>query len=142
MVDSVLPFLSIAGQQASGGIVSGDERLVLLERRTESLAQGLEQVEEQLYRSNAQPGVSRGIAAMFATLTVASHVYHLIPVAIALALALAVGGMATSIAVRWEARGVAALGIVGCLLAPVLVGADHDLGSMAFMLVAGAAASA
>ena len=90
----------------------------------------------------ARAAVATSIAALYATVTVASHVYHLIPVAFGLVLAFVVGALATAIAVRWEARVVAALGIVGCLLAPVLVGSELDLGSMAFLLVAAAAAAA
>jgi uncharacterized membrane protein len=90
----------------------------------------------------ALAAVSTAAAALFATVTVAAQVYHLVPPPVGLLLAAAVGAIATTLAVRWEARGVAALGIVGCLLAPVLVGAPSNVSSMAFLLVAGAAASA
>jgi uncharacterized membrane protein len=89
----------------------------------------------------ALAAVSTAVAGLFATVTVAAQVYHLVPAPAGLLLAAAVGALATTLAVRWESRGVAALGIVGCLLAPVLVGAPSNLGSMAFLLVAGAAAS-
>jgi uncharacterized membrane protein len=89
----------------------------------------------------ALAAVSTAVAGLFATVTVAAQVYHLVPALAGLLLAAAVGALATTLAVRWESRGVAALGIVGCLLAPVLVGAPSNLGSMAFLLVAGAAAS-
>src|SRR5919201_550002 len=90
----------------------------------------------------ALAAVSTAIAGLFATVTVAAQVYHLVPAIVGLALAAVVGGIATSLAIRWEARGIAALGIGGCMLAPVLVGAPATTSSMAFLLVAGAAASA
>src|SRR5919201_358028 len=89
----------------------------------------------------ALAAVSTAVAGLFATVTVAAQVYHLVPVVVGLLLAAAVGAVATTLAIRWEARGIAALGIGGCLLAPVLVGAPSSTGSMAFLLVAGAAAS-
>ena len=42
---------------------------------------------------------------------------------LALAVAVAVGAIATSLAVRWAAPGIAALGVLGALASPVLVGA-------------------
>ncbi len=89
----------------------------------------------------ALAAVSTAVAGLFATVTVAAQVYHLVPSFVGLLLAAAVGALATALAVRWEAPGVAALGIGGALLAPVLVGAPASVGSMAFLLVAGAAAS-
>lgn len=90
----------------------------------------------------ALAAVSTGVAGLFATVTVAAQVYHLVPAVFGLVLAALIAVLATTIAVRWEARGVAALGIGGCLLAPVLVGAPSNTGSMVFLLLAGAAASA
>jgi uncharacterized membrane protein len=89
----------------------------------------------------ALAAVSAAVAGLFATVTVAAQVYHLVPSFAGLLLAAAVGAVATTLAVRWESRGVAALGIGGALLAPVLVGAPSSTGSIAFLLVAGAAAS-
>jgi len=85
--------------------------------------------------------VATAIAGLFATVTVAAQVYHLVPSVIGLVLAAVVGAIATALAVRWEARGIAALGIGGALLAPVLVGAPASTSSTLFLLVAGAAAS-
>ncbi|HKN93549.1 MAG TPA: DUF2339 domain-containing protein [Thermoleophilaceae bacterium] len=90
----------------------------------------------------ALAAISTAIAGLFATVTVAAQVYDLIPSLVGLVLSAGIGAIGTTLAIRWEAKGVAALGIGGCLLAPVLVGAPASTGSMAFLLVAGAAAAA
>ncbi len=89
----------------------------------------------------ALAAISTAIAGLFATVTVAAQVYDLIPSLAGLVLSAAIGAIGTTLAIRWEVKGVAALGIGGCLLAPVLVGAPAGTGSMAFLLVAGAAAA-
>ena len=88
----------------------------------------------------ALAAVATGISALFVTLTVGAQVYDVMPAPVALGLALAVGALATSLAVRWESRGIAALGILGGLVSPVLAGAPSDLGTMAILLVAAASA--
>lgn len=86
--------------------------------------------------------VGTGVAALYLTLTAASALYRLVPVTFALALAVLIGVLATVLAVRWEATAVAGLGILGALAAPVLVGAPARAGTLAFLLVAHAAAVA
>ena len=96
---------------------------------------------EQRGRTDAAlAAVATGISALFITLTVGAQVYDVLPAPVALALALLVGGLATSLAVRWEAQGIAALGIAGGLVAPVLAGAPSDAGTMAILLVVAASA--
>jgi uncharacterized membrane protein len=80
--------------------------------------------------------VGAGLAAVFLTLTAATQLYDLVPAPVALGGALAAGATATVFAVRWNARTIGALGILGALLAPVLVGAGLDDGSVAFLAVA------
>lgn len=82
-----------------------------------------------------------GISGLFVTITVAAQVYDLIPSLAGTALAVAVGSIATALAVRWESRGIAALGILGGLCAPVLAGSDIDGGSVAILFVVLAAAA-
>jgi uncharacterized membrane protein len=84
--------------------------------------------------------VGTSIAALYLTLTAAAQLYDLISVGPGLAIAFAIGATATTVAVRWDSPIVAGLGIVGALLAPVLVGADMTSGSLAFVLVALASA--
>jgi hypothetical protein len=58
-------------------------------------------------------------------------------VSIAFAVALATGVLAATLAVRWEARGIGALGIVGALLAPVLAGAPSEAATLTLVWIAG-----
>ena len=80
--------------------------------------------------------VGTGVAALFLTLAAGAQLYQLFPVWLGLAVAFAVGALATAIAIRFDSRAVAALGIVGALLSPVLVGAGTTDGALAFMAVA------
>ena len=85
--------------------------------------------------------VGAGIAGLFLALTAASALYSLIPAPAALVAALAIGALAAGLAIRWDSRTVAGLGIVGTLLAPVL--ADSlTTGGMSFLAVASASACA
>jgi uncharacterized membrane protein len=86
--------------------------------------------------------VGTAVAALYASLVGATSLYHLIPTPLALAVAALVGTVATLAAVRLRSVQVAGLGIVGALLAPVLVGAgptDAALVFMAFALISSAA---
>src|SRR4051794_26459476 len=90
----------------------------------------------------ARAAAGAGLAGSFLTLTVATRAYDLMPAALALPLALATGAVATALAVRWHARAIAGLGIVGAVLSPALTGADLDGGAAAFLLVAFGCATA
>ncbi|MGI8749117.1 MAG: DUF2339 domain-containing protein, partial [Thermoleophilaceae bacterium] len=90
----------------------------------------------------ALAALSSGIAAMFAVVTVASQVYALIPSEVALLVAVATSSIETWLSARWESKGIAALGILGAMLAPLLYGAPLDPGSILVLFVAGAAAVA
>ena len=68
--------------------------------------------------------------------------YGVLPVPAALALALGTGALATLFAVRWESRGIGALGIVGALMAPVLAGAPSEGQTLALLWVAAASGAA
>jgi uncharacterized membrane protein len=85
---------------------------------------------------------SAGIAGLFTTVAVGGPVYAVLPVPVALALALATGALATTCAVRWQARGIGALGIVGALLAPVLTAAPSTGTTLALLWVAAASGAA
>jgi uncharacterized membrane protein len=90
----------------------------------------------------SQAAAAAGIAGLFATLGVAGNVYELVPAIVALSGSLAVGAAATALAVRWEARGIAALGIFGALLSPTLVGTFGNGSAIVLLLVATAAGTA
>jgi uncharacterized membrane protein len=89
----------------------------------------------------ALAAVASGIAAMFVTITVAAQVYELVPDLLAIALAMATGAVATALSVRWESRGIGALGTLGALVAPVLAGAHPEGASAAILWVAFASAA-
>lgn len=123
-----------------GWISEGARTLIAGGGATALLALGIWLHERRGRTDAALAAVATGIAALFVTLTVGAQVYDVLPAPVALGLALAVGALATSLAVRWESRGIAALGIVGGLVSPVLAGAPSDLGTMAILLVAAASA--
>src|SRR3954451_4475090 len=90
----------------------------------------------------ARAAAAAGLAGIFLTLTVATRAYDLMPAALALPLALAAGGLATALGVRWHARAIAGLGIVGAILSPAFTEAPLDGGAMTFLLGAFACAPA
>jgi uncharacterized membrane protein len=86
----------------------------------------------------ARTMVGAGTAGLFATLTVAGTLYSLVAPLVCVAAALVVGAVATDLAIRWAGRAIAALGLGGALLAPVLVGAPASIATLAMLGVAGA----
>ena len=84
----------------------------------------------------ALAAVGAGLAALYASATTATAVYHLVSPAAGLVIAGLVGIAGTAVAVRWDSRVVAGIGIVGALLAPVLVDAGRSTASLAFMAIA------
>ena len=88
----------------------------------------------------ALAAVASALSGLFATLVVATQIYDLIPAGLGLGCAALVGIVAVAIAVRWSSTIVGAIGILGALLAPVLVGADTSGPSLTFLAIALAAA--
>jgi uncharacterized membrane protein len=86
--------------------------------------------------------VAASIGALYASTTAATTVYDLVDPTAGLLVSGLIGAVATALAVRWDSREIAALGIVGALLSPVLVGADTSLAALAFMAVALVSATA
>lgn len=82
-----------------------------------------------------------GIAGLFVTVTVAARVYELVPAFAGLVLAIAVGGIGTALALRWRSQGLAALGVLGAIAAPLLADAPLDGGTIAILFIALAAAA-
>ncbi len=74
--------------------------------------------------------VGAGTAGLFATLVVAGEVYRIVAPLVCLGGAVVVGAVATTLAVRWAGRAIAALGLGGALLAPVLVGAPSGFATL------------
>lgn len=84
----------------------------------------------------ALAAVGSALAGLYATLLVGTQVYDLIPAYVGLAGAGLVGLVGVAIAVRWESRIVAAVGILGGLSAPALAGTGATWLSVAFMAIA------
>lgn len=125
-----LAFLFAVG--VSRGWIGEDARTLLAGSGSAALlALGIWLHERRGRTDAALAAVATGISALFITVTVGAQVYGVLPAPVALGLALAVGPLATSLAVRWEARGIAALGIAGGLVSPVLAGAPSNAGTMA-----------
>jgi uncharacterized membrane protein len=105
------------------------------------LALGVWLHERKARTDAALASVATGISGLFITITVAAQVYEVIPQLIAVVFAVGVGTVATALAVRWESRGIAVLGILGALGAPVLTGVAGDGGTMLILFVALASAA-
>jgi uncharacterized membrane protein len=84
--------------------------------------------------------VAAGLAGLFASDLAATRLYDLVSPAAGLVCAGVIGAVGTAIAVRWEARVVGGLGILGAIGSPILVGADTSGTTLAFMAIALAAA--
>ncbi len=100
------------------------------------LGAGLYLYERQGQTQAALATVAAAIASLYASLTAATTLYDLIDPVVGLAVAGIVGASATAIAVRWNSPIVAGLGVVGALLAPVLVDAGTTGEALAFMAIA------
>src|SRR5687768_12938769 len=103
---------------------------------TALLVAGLYLHERQGRTQAALAAVATAIAALYVTLTAATQEYDLVDPVLALVFAGLVGVVATAIAVRWDESVVAGIGILGVLVAPVLVDSGTDSASLAFMAVA------
>lgn len=88
----------------------------------------------------ALAAVASGLSGLYTTVLVGTQIYGLIPAEIGLAGAGLVGIVGMALAVRWKSMIVAAIGILGALLAPVMVGTGTSGLSLAFMAIALAAA--
>jgi uncharacterized membrane protein len=97
--------------------------------------------ERKARTDTALASVATGISGLFASITVAAQVYSLVPELLAVVLAIGVGAVGTALAVRWESRGIAALGVLEALSAPVLGGVGREGGTMALLFVALASAA-
>ncbi|MFL5782466.1 MAG: DUF2339 domain-containing protein [Thermoleophilaceae bacterium] len=106
------------------------------------LAAGVWLHERRGHTQASRAAAAAAIAGMFATLVAATRLYHLLALPASLAIAVLAGVVATQLAIRWRSRTIAALGLVGSLLAPILVGADMSGPTVVFTLVALAAAAA
>lgn len=100
-----------------------------------------------LYEKKGQTDASQitvgvGIAGLFATITTATQLYHLFSAEVGLGLAGLAGALGVVAALRLGAPAIGYMGIVGALIAPVLVDAGTSGTSLAFMGIALAASTA
>src|ERR1700710_179560 len=79
------------------------------------------------------------IPGLYATTVVATQTYDLISPVLGLEAAALIGAIGVAIAVRWSSTLVAGVGMLGALVAPMLVGTTGEGGSIAFVAVALAA---
>jgi uncharacterized membrane protein len=84
----------------------------------------------------ALAAVASAISGLYTTILVGTQIYDLIPAEAGLACAGLVGITGVTLAVRWKSMAVAAIGILGALLAPVLVDSGTSGLSLAFMAIA------
>lgn len=134
IVLGVVFFLAMA---VNRGWIDEPTRIVLaFLGSTALLAGGVYLYEAKGQTDAAVAAVAASIAALYASLTTGTQVYDLISPPVGLGVAALVGAVATAIAVRWAKRGIAALGILGALLSPVLVDAGTSGASLAFMALA------
>lgn len=80
--------------------------------------------------------VAAGFAALYASDAATTLHYHLLSSSLGLVIAGVVGAPALATAVRWDSQEIAGIGIVGSLLAPVLVDAGTHTSSLVFMTIA------
>jgi uncharacterized membrane protein len=119
-----------------GWIGEGMRVLLAFLGSTALLAVGVWLHERQGRTQAAKIAVAAAIAALYASLTAATALYDLVTPVEGFLIAGLVGGVASAIAVRWQSVQIAGIGIVGALLAPVLVDAGPSVVALVFMAVA------
>jgi uncharacterized membrane protein len=134
VVLGVVFFLVMA---VSRGWIDEPTRVLLALLGSTALLGGSLYLHERQGRTQAAlAAAATSIAALYVTLLAATQLYDLVDPALGLLFAGLLGATATAIAVRWAEPVVAGIGIVGALVAPVLVEADTGGVTLAFMAVA------
>ena len=119
-----------------GWIGQGMRVLLAFLASTLLLAAGVWLHERQGRTQAAKIVVAAAIAALYASLTAATALYGLVSPVEGFLVAALVGAVASAIAVRWQSVQIAGIGIVGALLAPVLVDTGPSLSALVFMALA------
>jgi uncharacterized membrane protein len=139
----VLGFVFFLVMAVSRGWIDEPTRVVLaFVGSTALLAAALWLYERKGQTQAALAAAAAALASLYASLTVGTVVYDLIPEAAGFVVAGLVGAASAAIAVRWHSQVVGGIGILGALLAPVLVDAGASSPSLAFMAIALVAAVA
>jgi uncharacterized membrane protein len=81
-----------------------------------------------------------GIAGLYVTLFAATKLYHYLPTAGGMPMALAIAALAVAIALAWSTQSLALLGLTGAALAPPMVEGGTSTAGVAFAGIALAAA--
>jgi uncharacterized membrane protein len=133
----LLGTLFFVGMAISRGWIDPATRAVIAVLSSSALlVAGIWLYERQGRLEAALAMVACALSGLFATVFVATQLYDLIPAPLGLVGAAAIGVVAVAIAVRWDSTVVAAIGILGALFAPVLVGAGASDLSLAFVTIA------
>jgi uncharacterized membrane protein len=103
---------------------------------TSLLLVGVWLYERKGHTEAALAAVASALSGLYTTLLVGTQIYDLVPAEVGLACAGLVGIVGGALAVRWESTVVAVVGILGALLAPVMVDAGTSGLSLAFMAIA------
>jgi uncharacterized membrane protein len=119
-----------------GWIGEGMRVLLAFLCSTALLGAGVWLHERQGRTQTAKIMVAAAIAALYASLTAATALYDLVTPVEGFLVAGLVGAVASAIAVRWKSVQIAGIGIVGALLAPVLVDAGTSVAALVFMAMA------
>ena len=134
---TLLGMVFLVGIALEHGWIDESMRIVLgFLGSTSLLLAGFWLYERKGHTEAALAAVGSGLAGLYATLLVGTQVYDLIPSYLGLACAALVGIVGVAIAVRWKSMIVAAIGILGGLSAPALVGTGTTGVSVAFMAIA------
>ena len=133
----LLGIVFLLGIAIDRGWIDEPMRIVLgLLGSTSLLLAGVWLYERKGRTEAALAAVASALSGLYTTLLVGTQIYDLIPVEAGLACAGLVGIVGVALAVRWETKVVAAIGILGALLAPVLVDSGTSWLSLAFMAIA------
>jgi hypothetical protein len=133
----LLGIVFLLGIAIDRGWIDEPMRIVLgLLGSTSLLLAGVWLYERKGRTEAALAAVASALSGLYTTLLVGTQIYGLIPVGAGLACAGLVGIVGVALAVRWKSMVVAAIGIIGALLAPVLVGSGTSDLSLAFMAIA------
>jgi uncharacterized membrane protein len=132
-------FLALA---IAHGWIGREARVILAAAASSALMAGGVWLRRRGGRTEASAAmVGAATAGLFATIVVATQVYSLLPLALALPAVLLVGALASTLAIRWAGQVVGGIGLVGALLAPVLVGTSPSAVTIAVVAVAAACAT-
>jgi uncharacterized membrane protein len=134
IVVGVVFFLAIAVDR---GWIGVEARVALaFLGSTALLGVGLFLYERRDQTDAAVAAVAAALAALFASLTYASGVQDVVGAEAGLVVGGLIGATGAAIAVRWSSQVVAALGLLGALVSPVLVGGEPSTIALSFMVIA------